>query len=186
MDEQEQQLHRTWVQLILDNGYRDVAAIAIDCELELKCYWAENFGESYRVDIGITIDVPSEMYVHVKNNEKTKNLMERSLLAVCDGRIEFTDQGKKVKDPVTYRVKLLEVDGEWKNATRSLILGDGISNQGEVTQLMFAKRNKTPYIYNEMRFASQSEIRIAQELESKKVLFFPLPLAVRAETGRFF
>jgi hypothetical protein len=37
-----------------------------------------------------------------------------------------------------------------------------------------------------MKLASQSEIRIAQELESRKVLFFPLPLAVRAETGNFY
>jgi hypothetical protein len=37
-----------------------------------------------------------------------------------------------------------------------------------------------------MKFASASEIRIAQELERLKVLFFPLPLAVRAETGNFY
>jgi hypothetical protein len=37
-----------------------------------------------------------------------------------------------------------------------------------------------------MKFASQSEIRIAQELECKSVLFFPLPLAVRNETGQCY
>jgi len=37
-----------------------------------------------------------------------------------------------------------------------------------------------------MKFASQSEIRIAQELERHKVLFFPLPLAVRADSGNLF
>jgi hypothetical protein len=37
--------------------------------------------------------------------------------------------------------------------------------------------------YNEASYASQSEIRIAQELEQRKVLFFPLALAVRADTG---
>jgi len=36
-----------------------------------------------------------------------------------------------------------------------------------------------------MKFASQSEIRIAQELERRKILFFPLPLAVRADTGTY-
>jgi hypothetical protein len=43
-----------------------------------------------------------------------------------------------------------------------------------------------PYVYNEMKFASQSEIRIAQEFEARYILFFPLPLAVRSETGNFF
>jgi hypothetical protein len=112
--------------------------------------------------------------------------MERSLLAVCEGHIEFWDYGAKVERPISYRVKLIEIDDDWKNATRSLILGDGVKNQGEITKLMFAKDGKTPYIYNEIKFASQSEIRIAQELELQKVLFFPLPLAVRAETGKFF
>ena len=37
-----------------------------------------------------------------------------------------------------------------------------------------------------MKFASQSEIRIAQELEARRILFFPLPLAVRADTGDFY
>ena len=37
-----------------------------------------------------------------------------------------------------------------------------------------------------MKFASKTEIRIAQELENRKILFFPLPLAVRAETGNFY
>jgi len=34
-----------------------------------------------------------------------------------------------------------------------------------------------------MKFGSISEVRIAQALESRGVLFFPLPLAVRRETG---
>ena len=186
MDTREGQIHRTWVQLIIDNNYKDVAAIAIDSELGIAGYDREDYGELFRVDTGISIDIPSEMFTYVKNNERTKNLMERSLLAVCEGRIDFVDCGKKVEYPIVYRVKLLEVDEEWKNAVRSLILGEGIMNQGEVTDLMFAKRGKTPYVYNEIKFASQSEIRIAQELESKQILFFPLPLAVRAETGKFF
>lgn len=186
MEFREQQIHRTWVQLMVDNNFKDVAAIAIDSDLEIQSYSAENFGEWCRVDTGIVIDIPSEMFVYVKGNERTKKIMEKSLLAVCDGHIDFINQGKKVENPITYRVKLMPVDDDWRNAVRNLILGEGISNQGEVTDLMFKKNDKTPYIYNEMKFASQSEIRIAQELESQKVLFFPLPLAVRAETGKFF
>ena len=47
-------------------------------------------------------------------------------------------------------------------------------------------RGKAIIPYNEMKFASQSEIRIAQELERRKVLFFPLALAVRADTGDLY
>jgi hypothetical protein len=48
---------------------------------------------------------------------------------------------------------------------------------------VFKREGRTLYVYNEMKFASQSEIRIAQEFENRKVLFFPLAVAVRAETG---
>jgi hypothetical protein len=51
---------------------------------------------------------------------------------------------------------------------------------------VFFKKEKNILIYNEMKFASKTEIRIAQELENHKILFFPLPLAVRAETGNFY
>jgi len=186
MNNREEQIHRTWVQLIVDNNYKDVAAIAIDSELEISGYDIENFGEYRRIDSGIIIDIPTEMYGFVKNNERMKSIMERSLLAVCSGRIEFENYGEKVENPVSYRVKLVDIDADWKEIIRTLILGEGIVNQGNVTELMFRKKDKTPYIYNEMKFASQSEIRVAQELESQKVLFFPLPLAVKAETGKFF
>ncbi len=186
MDEREAQIHRTWVQLIVDNNFKDIAAIAIDCELEISGYDVEDFGEFRRIDTAILIDIPTEIYSFVKNNERAKSIMERSLLAICNGRFEFYDYGKKVENPISFRVKLIEIDGDWKNLTRTLILGEGISNQGEITELMFAKKGKTPYVYNEIKFASQSEIRIAQEFESQGVLFFPLPLAVRAETGKFF
>lgn len=188
MDDREQQIHRTWVQLVVDNNYKDIAAVAIDSELEISGYWAnDHSGFGHQVDTGICVDIPSVMFTHVRNNERAKEVMQRSLLAVCDGRIDFlSGNGKRVDNPVSYRVKVLEVDSEWENATRALILGEGVSNQGEVTELLFAKEGKTPYVYNEIKFASQSEIRIAQELERTQVLFFPLPLAVRAESGKFF
>jgi hypothetical protein len=57
------------------------------------------------------------------------------------------------------------------------------ANQGIVTEKLFSRKKQQLYFYNEMKFGSQAEIRIAQEFERRKVLFFPLPLAVRAETG---
>jgi hypothetical protein len=36
------------------------------------------------------------------------------------------------------------------------------------------------------KFASKAEISIAQELEERRILFFPLPLAVRSDTGALY
>ena len=57
------------------------------------------------------------------------------------------------------------------------------SNQGLVSELMAARDGRPVHTWNELKYASASEIRIAQELEKRKVLFFPLAVAVRAETG---
>ncbi len=58
--------------------------------------------------------------------------------------------------------------------------------QALISEKVALKDGKQIYAYNEMKFASRSEIRIAQELETRKVLFFPLPLGVRADTGNFY
>jgi len=67
-----------------------------------------------------------------------------------------------------------------------LIVNAKDSNQAIVTEKVFSREKKQVYLYNEMKFASQAEIRIAQEFERRKILFFPLPLAVRNDTGNLF
>ena len=81
-------------------------------------------------------------------------------------------------------VKLLDIEENWKDIVRDLIANAKNPNQGSITEMLLGRRNEQAYTYNEMRFASKSEIRIAQEFERRKVLFFPLPLAVRNETGK--
>jgi hypothetical protein len=82
------------------------------------------------------------------------------------------------------RVKRMEIEDGWQNVARDMIANYKDSNQGVVTELL-AKRNgrQPPLTYNESEFGSRSEIRVAHEFEKRNVLFFPLPLAVRAETG---
>lgn len=38
-------------------------------------------------------------------------------------------------------------------------------------------------MYGELKFGSTAEVRVAQELEQRKVLFFPLAVGVKALTG---
>ena len=178
MDNTSDQLHRTFVQLLIENDYREIAAIAIDSEIELL-YTQDGI-------YGVAIDIPTAMYSTVKNNEHIKKVMERAMLSVAEGR--FSDQWGTPVDNliVVYRVRLIEVENDWQNVIKNLIANAQNPNQATVTEKVFLKNNKQPYLYNEMKFASQSEIRISQEFESRKVLFFPLPLAVRAETGNFY
>ena len=180
MSEFDQVIHRTWVQLLVDHGYREAAAIAIDMQVYILY-------SNYAPD-AIVLDVPISMYSKVKNDESLKTVMERALLAVCHGHLyDQNNDSVSVEDlPIEYRVKLVEVEDGWQNIVRKLIVNSEDPNQGLVTEKVFSRRNKQPYIYNEMKFASKTEIRIAQEFEARGVLFFPLPLAVRAKTGNFY
>jgi hypothetical protein len=80
-------------------------------------------------------------------------------------------------------MKLSEVDEDWRNMVREMILTFKGTNQALVSEIMAAKKGRPLLTYNELRYASKSEIKIAMELEARKVLFFPLAIAVRADTG---
>ena len=178
MDEFDELLHRTWVQLIIDNGYREVAAIAIETDASIL--------HSGCQPVSIAFDIPTSTYVHVKNNEQIKKVMERAMRSVSLGRIYDYDHDVIDNLPFVYRVKLIEVETGWRNIVKNLIANAQDPNQALISEKVFFKKGKQVNVYNEMKFASRSEIRIAQELETQKILFFPLPLAVRSDTGNFY
>jgi hypothetical protein len=171
----EDRLHRTWVQFLLDHDYREAAAIAVESAIE------ESYAGSYD-PIELRIWLPTSAYGIVNTNEHLKKAMEKALRVVSQGHI--TDQnGNPVDVPITFIVNLMQVEEGWQDVIRRLIVQSQDPNQGAITEKAFSGKGKQPYLYNEMKFGSKSEIRIAQELEARGVLFFPLPLAVRAETG---
>jgi hypothetical protein len=201
----ELRIHRTWVQLLIDHNYKEAAAIAIDSELLINRESEHLLYEDGHPDdpeawytrdfIQLNIAIPSSMYSVVKQTESLKNILERGLSAVIDVQILQIENNyigptsytvSKENLEFAYRIKLLSPDKDWENVIRHLIAESDLSNQGTIAQLAMRKRDKSPLTYNEMRFASQSEIRIAQELEKRKVLFFPLAMAVRADTGDFY
>ncbi len=62
MNELEAKLHRTWVQFLIDNDYREIAAIALETEVHI-------LSDGYEPE-SITFDVPTCAYVYMKNDEK--------------------------------------------------------------------------------------------------------------------
>lgn len=178
MDEFEQRIHRTWVQLFLENNYPDIAAIAVDSEITLagQTDWGRFYVDS------VVFGLPVSAYALVRNSDRIKDIMKRGVLSVLRGRCEFNEENLEF----VYTLKLLEVEEGWQNIVKNLIVNAQTPNQGTVTEKMFLQRAQDPLLYNQMKFGSHSEIRIAQELEKRKVMFFPLPLAVRRDTGNFY
>lgn len=201
MNEIETRVHRTWVQLLVDHGYKEAAAIAVDAEIELIDQgWPEYTEDGVKFH-GETIlaqfHIPTKAYGYVKKSDKIREIFERALRAILENRtIRFVRYGDEYSQPDTtyrkgevlffdYQVRLLDVEEDWQATIRELIASSsGIRNQGSTTEFMYAKRQKEPIVHNGLNFASQSEIRIAQELEQRKILFFPLVVGVRAGTGQ--
>lgn len=175
-----EQLHRTWVQLLINSERKDCAAIIVDAELSFNYEWDEYNSCNYIS--GLIIFLPFNLMLIALNNEEILNYLRNTFLLIASGHIWNDMQ----KFPLYYRIQLLEIEEKWQKTIKFLIAQSKDLNQGLVTEKVLARNGREPIIYNEIKFASQSEIRIAQELEAKGILFFPLPLAVRHETGNIY
>lgn len=179
-------LHRTWTQALIHNTWDDYAAIIVDSELSFDTEWDDY--EREECISSILVKLPFSHYSIIINNEKMQEVLREHFLAVAAG---YVPNWKKVdffieNFPIYYRVKLLDIEEDWQKTIKFLITKSKDLNQGIVSGKVFAREGKEMLNYNEMKFASQSEIRIAQELERRSVLFFPLPLGVRHETGQCY
>jgi hypothetical protein len=174
-----ERIHRTWIEYLLAANLREVAALVADAELSEM---GDNFGGVH----GLEVDLTPSAAVFVSGNHKYKEIIENTLVVVSQGHF-FDQNGQTIEQPrFKFCVRLMDTEENWRDIVKDLIANANDPNQGVVTERAFARRSLQPYLYNEMKFASQSEIRIAQELERRKVLFFPLPLAVRSDTGNMF
>lgn len=176
--ELEAKLHRTWLALLLEGNYREVAALVVDAELTIL--------QGNYQPAGVSVDLPPSAYIYVSTDTSLKRTIEETLRFLCAGYL-YDQNGNRLDNlEIEYRIKLLDVEQDWRAIVKELIVNAKDANQGTVTEKVFSREKKQVYSYNEMKFGSQAEIRIAQEFERRKVLFFPLPLAVRAETGLLY
>lgn len=177
MDDITERLHRTWLQMLVEKGRHEVAALLVDAEVSQEWQGYEPI---------VAIYLPSSAYLTVLADSSIQRMIERSLSLVAKGYIHDQNGNELDELPITYRALLLDVEEDWRAVVRNLIVNAKDPNQAIITNKIFAREHKQPLFYNEMKFGSQAEIRIAQELEQRKILFFPLPLAVRSETGTLY
>lgn len=170
-------VHRTLVEALVQLGRPEYAAIMIDCELQLEV--SKTGGYEFFVEM------PVVSLSNVENDPGFARLVTETCRKIMRGHL--LDQDDKLLDvetvPVSFRVKHLELAENWKLQTRRLIAEASESNQGALTKKAFELAGRSPIVYNEMTLGSQAEVRLAQEFENRRVLFFPRPLAVRADTG---
>lgn len=202
MNSFEEQVLRSLVELLVNNNFNDVAAIALEIQLSIfSSAESSQTSNDNLLDIqkllSVTFEIPFTVFEEIDSNEHSRLVLERGIKALLKTQefdfAEWDDSGshpqvfpgtpENAEYRFNYKMILLEVEDGWKDKIKELIVESGVRNQGNITELAFAKEKRQPLLYNEMIFASQTEVRVAQELEKRKILFFPLPLAVRADTG---
>lgn len=176
MGSYEDDLHRTLVQLLIDTGQKELAAAMIDGAVDQRT-------DHNGYPMAVVVDIPSSAYDLISGNELLKKSLVKAVNVLMIGRWE--------RDPsdgvdITLRVKLLSGQKGWQQVARDMIINYKGNNQAAISKKIFRREGKELLTYNEVGYASQSEIRIAQELEQREMLFFPLAVGIRADTGEFY
>ena len=75
MPELTEQLHRTWVQYLIDTDLRELAAIVLDGELHI-------IYDDWQKPDTLTIDLPATAYNFVRNDESIKQAIKQTIMEV--------------------------------------------------------------------------------------------------------
>lgn len=173
----EDKLHRTWIQALIDSNHKEAAALIVDGELNLVR--DPEYQDWFK---WVYVRIPHTCNRLVVDNQDLKQILESYFYFVANGNLKYDENDFYI----CFTTKLLDIEEDWKNKIKYLIANSKDLNQGLITEKARQRGGKEVIMYNEMKFASASEVRIAQELEARKILFFPLPLAVRNETGDIY
>jgi len=166
------QIHRTLVEFLLQSRQPEVAAALLEGAVEVA--YSRRVGKPDLVHV----EIPPAGYPLVAASEEIQQTIRVAVREVVKGNLSAEPE-------VNLRMKLLPApDNAWPEEMKSLITQYKGTNQALVSELMAARQGRPVHTWNELKYASASEIRIAQELERRRVLFFPLAVAVRAETGK--
>ncbi len=176
MTEHEASLHRTLVHFLIENKQEELAAAVLDGEvIEASCNYSF---------YGYFIDIPLTAYPLVTTSTDMQDTLTLALRAIIRGHT-YDQNGKPMDDcEIEVRMKHLPVEEKWKELARTLIINRKGSNQALVSEICAAREGRPLHTWNELKYASASEVRVAQELEKRQILFFPLAIAVRAETSQ--
>ncbi|MFC4454108.1 hypothetical protein [Deinococcus sonorensis] len=169
----------TLVSLLLQQNGQTLAGILVD-----STFTFETDGNNHEQIIVIEVPVAYFSYFGDGPDFPFAATTRDALGEIAFGHL--TDwNGAFYRPGVLFRVQLETPDPAWQEKVKAVLAEGGVTNQAFVTDLMFSRATPKREVitYNELKFASRTEVRIAQELERRGVLFFPLAIAVKAKTG---
>ena len=167
------QIKHAAIEMLILQDHADTARLLMDAEFIL--HPDQSGHEEY-----FFISLPPTLFGLF--DKRHQNAAIAAIQSVSSGHL--TDWNGRYYEPgVAFRTQLSDPDPDWEAKTKALLAQGGATNQGAISELVKQRRGEEMLTYHELKFASASEIRIAQELEKRGVLFFPLAVGVVSETG---
>lgn len=145
-------------QFLIDGGEEDAASLLLSCSLDV---WASGdswfVGDESHEALHIVIRGPRAAYEALDSHTEVGAAIWRAVEALRPSETYIKHRETKPE--------LIEIDNEWRTELLEIARGRGVHNQAPTPGP--GRRWKT------LNFRSQSEIRIAEELDRAGVMFFP-------------
>jgi len=148
------------VQFLVEGGENDAATLLLSCSIQLAIEQRENFnGEEWEV-VNIGVFGPRAAYDGIRD---TWSDTGKAIRAAFEAVLPWDKQSFEVIP----RAQLVEADSGWRQELQKVIQGTGVDNQGVPIE------GSDIQVWHGLRFRSKTEIKIAQALQGRAVLFFP-------------
>jgi hypothetical protein len=147
---------------LIDGGEEDAASVALSCSVAL---WESGdtwyAGDEVLSALHVEFSGPRVAYEILKSDKHSvTRAVKKALEAVLP-------TGTYLKH-LTAKMEPVEVDPDWRSELLEIARGRGVNNQ--IASLPADSRIRT---WNNLRFRSESEIRIAKALDAAGVMFLP-------------
>ena len=182
--QQQERVSKTAIELLISRGHEFEAMFLLRSMTELSIpSWDVVFpisggeGEFNIYDYLLVISVPAEHFdtaTGMLTEQRSSNIEQAYKDAIQSASSSFEHINAF---SIQIRAALSEQFEGWRSTLEAGIKGDTEPlNQGTLGP------HHGNFSWNGLRFRSQSEIAVSRELSSRKILYFPLPAAVRGIT----
>lgn len=162
MDEGNEKLLANAAQFLIDGGEEDAASVLLSCDLEMTYVTTVSEINGDGVFELFDINLSGNRFAYeILNNPR--NSIRESITGAFTALSPF--DGWAYYHELSARVRLIDIEPEWRRELLEIARGQGINNQ--------AQRSEKAPSWKNLRFRSGSEIKIAQALEKMAVLFLP-------------
>jgi hypothetical protein len=155
-----EQLHASAVRFLIDGGEEEAAQILLSCSLQIVQNSVENFGQ-WEEAVQFKLTGPRAAFDILDGyGHPMRAAIERALTAVLPDPLPVAG--------LVARAELIVADQNWREELLEIARGRGVDNQVAEASKPIQLRT-----WANLRFRSESEVRVAQALDRAGVLFLP-------------